>query len=168
MVEYGIVEFFDNRDGKKFGFIRVLDGMSNETGEEIFFHRNDFMFANNDGARVCFCDYSEVSGTRDNPLRIPAKGDKVVFERKPGKGGKPKAHPWTYTLDWLNEEAALVHDRLESRYDEEIEDEIADAELEEEGNDPTSQEVRQRIHQWAGGNTDLAREAAELYPGDFI
>ncbi len=41
--------------------------------------------------------------------------------------------------------------------------------LVEEDEDPASLSmVHHRISQWAGGNHELAREAAQMYPGDFI
>jgi cold shock CspA family protein len=93
-LEHGIVKFFDDRDGKKFGFLKVLDEDGRETGEEVFFHFNDGQFVDIVGG-----DCIEFIGrTAKNGLYLvhPQVGDKLAFDRASGKGNRDKACPWTY------------------------------------------------------------------------
>lgn len=53
-MEYGTVKFFDEREGKKFGFVRVLDSDNMETGEELFFHYGDRSFVTLSGDDIVF------------------------------------------------------------------------------------------------------------------
>lgn len=94
MPEVGTVKFFDARETKRFGFLRL------ESGEEIFFHFNDGQFI------VAGGSYPEFSGkatiVRDGKtkrLRDPKVDDKLVFRRSMGSKGD-KAAPWGYLTQW--------------------------------------------------------------------
>jgi hypothetical protein len=93
-LEHGIVKFFDDREGKKFGFLKVLDEDSQETGEEIFFHFNDGQFVEIVGGdEIKFTGRIAKNGVY---LVYPQIGDKLAFDRASGKDGRDKASPWTY------------------------------------------------------------------------
>ena len=85
-VETGIVKFFDSRDNKRFGFIKL------ESGEEIFFHFNDGRVATSevDG----WIHWLRPDEVYRSYLEYPKIGDRLMFERTQGKKG-PKASPWT-------------------------------------------------------------------------
>lgn len=93
-LEHGIVKFFDDRSGKCFGFLEVLDEDSQKTGEELFFHFNDGQFVDIVGG-----DEIQFVGRffPDNGLHMshPRIGDKLAFERTIGKNDRQKACPWT-------------------------------------------------------------------------
>jgi len=102
-MERGTVKFFDSRDNKRFGFIRL------ESGEEIFFHFNDGEHFTNDGEDPVFTGSGERTG-KDRQryvLRDPKKGDELVFERGLGSEDRDKACPWGYGntydkyVEWL-------------------------------------------------------------------
>lgn len=100
-LEYGVVKFFDDRDGKKFGFLKVLDEDSQETGEEVFFHFNDGQFVEIVGG-----DDIEFVGRvfAENGMHMwhPRVGEKLAFDRVTGKDGREKASPWTYAEAYDN------------------------------------------------------------------
>lgn len=100
-LEHGVVKFFDDRDGKKFGFLEVLDEDGQKTGEEIFFHFNDGQFVDIVGG-----DEIEFVGRvfPENGLHMwhPKPGDKIAFDTTPGKDGRDKACPWTYAEGYDN------------------------------------------------------------------
>jgi hypothetical protein len=107
MVERGIVKFFDDRDGKHFGFLTVLNNGGNPTGHDMFFHYNDGGFIGNDGVNPIFEGiYKWVAG-KIYRLRTPQIGEIIVFSRAPGRKGD-KACPWGFaeewdtTIKWLN------------------------------------------------------------------
>lgn len=99
MVEYGIVKFFDEREGKRFGFLTVLDGDGNPTKEEVFFHYNDGEFIGHDGENPIFCGSSIQKDGQPVRLRSPQKDDKLVFLRSAGSRGD-KACPWGFAETW--------------------------------------------------------------------
>lgn len=90
-MEKGFVKFFDNRDNKRFGFLRL------ETGEEIFFHFND-------GA-VPQAGVGQPELVEGVLKREPRKYDSVVFERSHGRKGD-KASPWAFAEDYDRANAA--------------------------------------------------------------
>lgn len=90
MFEKGVVKFFDSRDNRRFGFLRL------ESGEEIFFHFNDGMSMRAGKDQPEWCD--PPPGKR---LWDPKANDVLVFERKMGKKG-PKASPWTHEMLYEN------------------------------------------------------------------
>jgi len=89
MFEKGAVKFFDSRDNKRFGFIRL------ESGEEIFFHFNDGRNMEAGKDRPEWCD-----PPRGKRLWDPKANDVLVFERTIGNQG-PKASPWTHEQLYL-------------------------------------------------------------------
>ncbi len=91
-MESGIVKFFDSRDNKRFGFLRL------ESGEEIFFHFNDGENLEEGDEEPQFC------GGR--PGHDPQKGDRLVFERNHGYKG-PKAAPWGFAQDYERIQKAI-------------------------------------------------------------
>lgn len=163
-VEYGIVKFFDDRNGKKYGFILVLDANRNKTGEEIFFHYNDGEFCSHDGSEVIFGGHTQTVDNRSYPLATPYEDAEIVFERTVGKENKPKACPWAYADDWLNESTLLSSEQL-TEIDESEYEGLHEGEEDETVSVGT---VYGRALHCFGGNTELAREAAQMYPGDFI
>ena len=80
-METGTVKFFDSRDNKRYGFI-VVDG-----GGEIFFHFNDGENITTNKTKPSFC--------AGKVKRDPVKGDRIIFERRPGSKGA-KASPWAF------------------------------------------------------------------------
>ncbi|MCJ7793288.1 MAG: cold shock domain-containing protein [Candidatus Marinimicrobia bacterium] len=84
MLETGVVKFFDGRDNKRYGFLRL------DSGEEIFFHFNDGMSIKAGKCAPEWCD--PPKGKR---LWDPQANDLLVFERSEGNRG-PKASPWTH------------------------------------------------------------------------
>lgn len=94
-MEYGVVKFFDEREGKKFGFVRVLDGNGQETGEELFFHYNDRSFAVSNGDDIVFTgNPTKLINGKGYTIPVPQKGDVLAFDRAFGHKGD-KASPWT-------------------------------------------------------------------------
>jgi cold shock CspA family protein len=83
MSGFGIVKFFDERAGNRYGFIRVCDNDGKETEDEVFFHYNDG---------------NPNDPNNPLPLPIPRPGDSIVFCLIYGKEGKPKACPWKYDV----------------------------------------------------------------------
>lgn len=100
-LEYGVVNFFDDRDGKKFGFLKVLDEDNKETGEEVFFHFNDGQFVGIVGGD-CIEFVGRVFAENGLHMWHPKVGDKLAFDRNPGKDGREKASPWTYAEGYDN------------------------------------------------------------------
>ena len=84
-METGSVKFFDSRDNKRFGFLRL------ESGEEIFFHFNDGENIEAGENEPLFCG--------GKMKREPKKGDRLVFNRNFGHKG-PVAAPWGFTEDY--------------------------------------------------------------------
>lgn len=96
-MEKGTVKFFDSRDNKRFGFIRL------ESGEEIFFHANDGRKTEAKGIEVKFID-EPISG-------LPKVGNELVFERTVGGDGRPKASPWCWAGVYdFHASLAKIHD----------------------------------------------------------
>jgi hypothetical protein len=102
MIEKGVVKFFDSRMDKMFGFIRL------ESGEEIFFHQNDFglLNANDDGS------FNFYGTAMDCPRRI-LKGNIIYFEREEGSRGRSKASPWCFEENY---KSALEHLASRTKY----------------------------------------------------
>lgn len=98
-LEHGIVKFFDDRDGKKFGFLEVLDEDGQKTDEEILFHFNDGQFVDIVGDEIQFVGRVFENGLH---MRHPKPGDNIAFEVRPGKDGRDKACPWTYAEGYDN------------------------------------------------------------------
>ena len=99
--EFGRVKFFDDRDGKRFGFLVVLrDGRPTE--EEVFFHFGDGQFVeiNEAGDDIIFI--GRRFGDSQMPMWVPQVGDPIAFQRTTGAGDRPKASPWTYGEAYLN------------------------------------------------------------------
>lgn len=89
-MERGTVKFFDSRDNKRFGFIRL------ESGEETFFHFNDGERITSGQSKPEFGGSTWVGkdGKRYQ-LAAPKQGDGLVFRRADGSKGD-KACPWGY------------------------------------------------------------------------
>jgi len=152
MVERGIVKYFDEREGKKYGFVRVLNDAGQPTREEIFFHYHDGKTVtsnNTDG--VTFDDTWRF-------MPMPQKGDVLVFERKPGKKGKPKACPWSYASDWDSEV---------NWFETKDEVDFGPDDFDDKDDIVSTGEVYNRAYA-CFGNHEMAREATEMYPGDFV
>lgn len=93
MEEFGVVKFFDEREGKKFGFLSVINMWGGKpTGEEIFFHYNDRRSIHGNP----FSGKAEFSLDFNLDNRSPRQGDQLVFERALGSKGRDKASPWDY------------------------------------------------------------------------
>ncbi len=90
-LEYGTVKLFDNRPGKRFGFLCVIND-NGQTGEELFFHYNNGQFVDVKDATIVFIGPIMQKDTR---LATPAKGDTIAFRRAPAAKGDV-ASPWTY------------------------------------------------------------------------
>ena len=99
-LENGIVKFFDDRDGKQFGFLTVLNEEDQETGEEIFFHFNDGQFVEIVAGDIEFV--GRVFSENGLHMWHPKIGDRLAFSRTPGKDGRDKACPWTYAEGYNN------------------------------------------------------------------
>lgn len=99
-LEHGVVKFFDDRDGKKFGFLEVLDEDGQKTGDEIFFHFNDGQFVDIVGGD----EIQFVGRVFENGVHMwhPKIGDKIAFDVSTGKDGRDKACPWTYAEGYDN------------------------------------------------------------------
>lgn len=99
-LEHGVVKFFDDRDGKKFGFLEILDEDGQKTGEEIFFHYNDGQFVDIVGGD----EIQFVGRVFENGVHMwhPKIGDKIAFDVSTGKDGRDKACPWTYAEGYDN------------------------------------------------------------------
>lgn len=99
-LEHGTVKSFDDRDGKKFGFLEVLDEDGEKTGEEIIFHINDGQFVDIVGGdEIKFVGPVFKNGLHMLPPRI---GDKIAFEISTGEDGRDKACPWTHAVGYDN------------------------------------------------------------------
>jgi cold shock CspA family protein len=87
-MQRGTVKFFNNRDDKLYGFI-IPDNQS----DDVFFHFNN-------GKIV------EAGATgpalKDGDLRMPRKGDYLVFEVVASRKG-PKVSVWAFSSDWERE-----------------------------------------------------------------
>lgn len=105
-LEHGIVKFFDDRDGKKFGFLKVLDEDGQETGEEIFFHFNDGQFVDTIVDEIEFV--GRVFPATGTHMWHPNVGEKLAFDRATGKGDREKACPWTYAQGYDNRVTELT------------------------------------------------------------
>lgn len=104
-LEFGIVKFFDERDGKKFGFLIVLDEDGQRTEEEIFFHFNDGQFVEIKGGEITFIGPVFTNGLR---MWHPQAGEKLAFGRSPGRNDHDKACPWTYANAYGNRVSKLT------------------------------------------------------------
>lgn len=96
-LEHGVVKFYDDRDGKKFGFLTILDKDDRVTTEDIFFHLNDQQFIDYTKGKDDVEFVGKVfpgNGLELWHLGTPKVGDRIVFSRESGSGGKPKASPW--------------------------------------------------------------------------
>ncbi len=82
-METSIVKFFDSRDNKRFGFLKL------ESGDEIFFHLSDGRMVTLGVGEPCM-DYYNGSLSR-----VPRVGDAILFNRDQGRKG-PKACPWVF------------------------------------------------------------------------
>ena len=100
-VKFGVVKFFNNNAGKKFGFIKPDE--SREDGRDVFFHRNNAVGI-----------FEDFSGELDLEIdvntwveREPHKGDRIVYlETEHSKG--PTAFEWNYEDAWKKAEAVIA------------------------------------------------------------
>jgi hypothetical protein len=99
MVEYGIVKFFDEREGKRFGFMFVLDEGGEKTGEQLFFHYNNGEFIGTDGETPVFAGHTAKKDGQSVRLRFPQKDEKLVFKRGTNRKGD-HAVPWGFAERW--------------------------------------------------------------------
>lgn len=92
----GQVKFYNSADNKRFGFILAKD-KDDEEGE-IFFHLNDYRppLMRDDGS-IYFDRFGRAP-------RVPAVGDRIVFEATRGDRGF-KASPWAFAEDYEKLEA---------------------------------------------------------------
>lgn len=87
--ESGMIVFFDSRKDKQFGFIKP------DTGDpDVWFHANDGREPTQKGEDVVF--EKVIQG---DPPRM---GNRVVFFRATGSGGRPKACPWAHEDVYTN------------------------------------------------------------------
>lgn len=92
-LERGVVNFFDSRSEKRFGFILL------PSKEEVFFHFND-------GAPVKVgATEPEMETSLRN--REPQKGDNLFFRRSQNRKGA-KASPWCFAQDWERAEQEIT------------------------------------------------------------
>lgn len=135
MPETGTVKWFDAREGKQFGFIKL------ESEEEIFFHYND-----GSGIEICFNakrlpqralyePYFVGQNTwvtkdgKSHRLKHPQQGDILVFQRSPGQVGKgDKAKPWGYYSSWKAREQWIADHQEEIAKQEEKINKLREAE----------------------------------------
>lgn len=102
MPNLGTVKFFDSRETKRFGFLKLDDGT------EIFFHFNDGQIIRAGGQVPEFTGKSTVVvDGRPRGLRDPRLDDKIVFFRTSGTRGD-KASPWGFQSQWLAAEATIT------------------------------------------------------------
>lgn len=108
MIEQGEVKFFDNRNGKRFGFLIVHEG-GVPTEEEIWFHFNDgeFIVAGGKDPKFSGKATSEHEG-KTARLRDPKRGEVLVFQRSLGRKGD-KASPWGYLPNWQEAEEIIAN-----------------------------------------------------------
>jgi hypothetical protein len=92
----GQVKFYNSADNKRFGFILAKD-KDDEEGE-IFFHLNDYRppLMRDDGS-IYFDRFGRAP-------RVPAVGDRIVFEATRGDRGY-KASPWAFAEEYERLEA---------------------------------------------------------------
>jgi len=123
---YGVVQFFDSREGKRFGFLageaipweinEVRGGFQHIECEqswkqEVFFHFND-------GCPVVAGSKEVIVRLRKPVAREPRKGDQILFKCLEGRKG-PKATPWCYLDEYEKAEATLEAGKGEERFNEE-------------------------------------------------
>jgi cold shock CspA family protein len=102
MVEFGIVKFFDDRDGKKFGFLQPSDENGQKIrGSDVFFHFNDR------GNPVVLDGQIVISSAPGMSFLYPQVGARIAFVRKPAPRGV-KASPWTWADNWLDAASRLA------------------------------------------------------------
>jgi hypothetical protein len=102
MPNQGVVKFFDAREGKRFGFLKL------ENGNDLFFHFNDGQVIV-DGKKAPEFSGSaviEVNG-KTRGLRDPRPDDILLFEPIYGNKG-PKASPWGYLSHWTRAEEIIA------------------------------------------------------------
>ncbi len=94
--EHGIVKFFDDRSGKQYGFIRVLDATAKKRER-----RFSSISTTASSSRPSLWEKSALGGVppmksvaNEFTIDKPRKGDKIYFFRRRGQGGKSKACPW--------------------------------------------------------------------------
>lgn len=103
-LEIGIVKFFDDRPGKRFGFLTVLDDDGQPTGVELFFHFNGGQFVefiddeNGYPSDIDFIGRRFPNGTMISP---PEVGDRLAFEWGENKKG-PMVARWTHAQAYEN------------------------------------------------------------------
>ena len=89
-VEYGIVKFF--KEDKKFGFVTVLDANGDPTKTELFFHYNNGYFLREGATEVEFrYETGSMTDKGVKHLKLPEKGDKIVFVRGQSTKGEKVA-----------------------------------------------------------------------------
>ena len=148
MADYGIVKFFDRREGKMFGFANMLDVFGDETGEVIFIHYYN-------GQRILDWEGSTpIFSSRRDHLPFPEAGDRLVFEVRVGNKGK-KAWPWSFAGRHRPLLAHVARPLPSSRSEDKGKETIAYGEVFN----------RAFLH---FGSSELAHEAASQYQGDFM
>lgn len=94
MPETGVVKWFDSRETKRFGFLKL------ESGEEIFFHFNDGRHSEVRDGQVQLSEGATiVYQGKTRRLRQPKPDDVILFTRSWGSRGF-KAAPWGYKASW--------------------------------------------------------------------
>jgi hypothetical protein len=92
----GTVKFFDDRPGKRYGFIVREDGKG-----EIFFHFNDGQFMEMGVEEPKFTGTSsKVKGGRTYRLRDPQLDEVLVFQIDSGRDERIKASPWCFASSY--------------------------------------------------------------------
>jgi cold shock CspA family protein len=94
-MQHGTVKMFDGRGHKMFGFIVPDHG-----NREVFFHYNNGM------AVAPRKEGKDEPRLVEGNLRMPLKGDHVVFEAEDAPKG-PKAKAWAFGSDWERERLSV-------------------------------------------------------------
>lgn len=167
--------------------VNVRRGFGFATGDDqkkaIFFHFRDVASVSYDDVRDRFDFIARgnypLSGITNVSFRAPRRGDELMARLGKDEQGRPRLMPWTFLQHFQEVDARLPRcseggcDNILTYYDEDScslhcsPDDFS--EVEDDGRVfGFGDEVYGRALAAFGGNTELAREAAELYPGDFI
>lgn len=158
------------------GVLRQLDSVGNRSTVSARFSFVDVRFVNTDVLRrdLSFGDRYRAEGDTITTLRDPAIGDIVMYTDR-NVAGVLCVINWTFDTIYKEAEVKLPRCAIKGcnnvtrlrkhccafhAMDED------DAFNDDEGGSVAT--VDASITRWAGGDTELAREAREVYPGDFM
>jgi cold shock CspA family protein len=101
-VHVGLVRWFDNRQGKQFGFI--AQSWRADKKDDTFFHLND-------GLSLVKGKEFPILTPIPRGMRAPEIGDSVAFRISQGSKD-PKASPWAYLHDYEELTRAIIPQRM--------------------------------------------------------